>query len=192
MILLRLLLAFALMGFAGLGIVAWLHPRRALCWSEIAGQSVFFGSAAISLLLAALSPWCGGALLVGGVGAIAVASGGLGLRRVGLGREPLPRGLAIAVAVATLLVCWQALAQPLAGDGLFNFEIRAQLGWQQGGRMPFSFFGDPSRAWMHSSYPLFISFDQLWLYLCMGERSHRVDLAEPCKWMVACQFTQRR
>jgi hypothetical protein len=63
---------------------------------------------------------------------------------------------------------WQAGIHPLAADGLFNFELRAQLAALHGGQIPDAFYSDPSRTWTHPGYPLFLPLNEAWIYLCIG------------------------
>jgi len=168
-----LLFLFAELGVwaAGLGVAALLLPARPVSRVEWMGLALVLGSGGISLALFALS-WAvqGGAL----VAVVAVASGALGMFGIARWRKvrpvALPGGAWFAAVLAALLlvVGWQAGNHPLAADGLFNFEIRAQLAALHGGRVPPAFFSDPARVWMHPNYPLFLPLNQAWIYLCLG------------------------
>jgi hypothetical protein len=170
-----LLFALGVLTLAGLGMFSWLRPRRPADALEVVGASVLFGSVFVSLGLFALGPIFHGVSLVGVMTALALMAGGHGIWR--LRKAPWQsvsgaRLFAGLLSVTLLFVAWQAFVQPLSGDGIFNFEVRARLALQYGGSIPREFFSDASRAWMHQSYPLFVSLNELWLYLCLGE-SHQ-------------------
>jgi len=168
-----LLFLFAELGAwaAGLGVAALLLPARPVSRIEWTGLALLLGSGVISFALFTLG-WVlqGGAL----VALVVLVSGALGVVGIARWRKTAPIALQgggwfIAALVAVLfLVGWQAGNHPLSADGLFNFEIRAQLAALHGGRVPTAFFSDPARAWMHPNYPLFLPLNEAWIYLCLG------------------------
>jgi hypothetical protein len=156
---------------AGLGVAAFLLPSRPVSRIEWTGLALLVGSGVVSLTLFTVG-WVlqGGALVT----VVAVASGALGAAGIFRWRKagPVPlrggRWFLAGLIVMLILIGWQAGNHPLTADGLFNFEIRAQLAALHGGRIPAGFFSDPSRAWMHPNYPLFLPLNQAWIYLCLG------------------------
>jgi len=165
------LLAELAVGLAGLGLAGCLRPPRAVSRIEIFGLSLLLGSGVISVILFVAGQWLRGPALIAVTALIALTLGLAGWRRL---RDAewtcLPgwRVFLAAMAPPLILIGWQAANHPLTADGLFNFEIRAQIAATHGGHLPASFFSDPSRMWMHQSYPLFLPLNQTWLYLVLG------------------------
>jgi hypothetical protein len=168
-----LLAALLISSIGGLGVFALVRPRRATDVFEAAGISVLFGSALTSVLLFAVAELCTGAALLAVVSVFLLIGGGaamLPFLRQAEWHAPRGRGLFVGLLFAgAAFVAWQAWAQPLGGDGLFNFESRARLAWERGGRVPHEFFSDDTRGWFHPGNPLFLSMNQLWVYLWLGE-----------------------
>jgi hypothetical protein len=156
---------------AGLGVAGLLLPARPVSRIEWTGLALLLGSGITSLALFALS-WAlqGGALMA----LVILMSGALGFAGIARWRRAGPIALpgggwfVAALVLILFLLGWQAGNHPLSADGLFNFEIRARLAAVQGGRVPTAFFSDPSRAWMHPNYPLFLPLNEAWVYLCLG------------------------
>lgn len=151
----------------GLGLSSWLRPGRSVCRLEVFGLSVLLGSLFISLFVFAAGYLVSGAAVGIAVWAVSLALGVLGLLRWrARGVQPSPHGLVAAILGVGALVAWQAMLLPIGGDGLFNFEVRAQLAYLNGGRIPPEFFSDVSRVWMHPEYPLFVPMSELAHYAC--------------------------
>jgi hypothetical protein len=156
---------------AGFGLAVLLKPDRAVSRLEFAGVALLLGSGAISILLFVLGCFLPGAALVPSMALISLALGFWGAARARGARSavlPGSRYFLLALLALLFVVGWQAGNHPLTADGLFNFEIRAQLAALHGGQVPRSFFADPSRTWMHPGYPLFLPMNQAWIYLCLG------------------------
>jgi hypothetical protein len=167
-----LIFALGILAIGGLGLFSRLLPKRPIDAFEAAGASLLLGSLYISGALFALGPMLQRQALVWAVATMTVVFGVCSVSRLRKAQwEWLPGGreFLILLLVAMLVVVWQAFARPLGGDGVFNFEVRARLGWENGGSIPKEFYSDPSRASMHASYPLFVPLNQLWIYLCLGE-----------------------
>jgi hypothetical protein len=168
--LLIFVLAECAMIAAGFGLAALLRPRRTVTPIEFAGLVLILGSGAISVLLFGLGLFLRGVGLVTATVLISLALGVCGAVRARANPlGALSDSLRFFTALLPLLIVvgWQAANHPLTSDGL-NFEVRAQLAALHGGHIPDTFFSDPSRGWMHPSYPLFLPMNQAWIYLCAG------------------------
>ncbi len=152
---------------AGFGLSSWVRPARAACWLEVFGLSVLLGSLFCSVFAFAAGYLMSGALVGVAVWVVCMGLGIAGVLRWRLrGIQASPTGLTIAIAVAGIYVAWQAMLLPMGGDGLFNFEVRAQLAAMHGGHIPNAFFSDVSRVWMHPEYPLFVPMSEFAHYAC--------------------------
>ncbi len=170
-------LSLFLVAGAGLTLLA-ARGRKSLNLWEASALSFFLGTGVISLLL-----WICGAFLAGpalqyfiALAAVGLGAWGvIGARRNGLKvRVPLPRdlldwALAGAVALEFGLLCHASFSSTLGWDGLLNWEVKARYAFLHGGVLPPAFWSDTSRDFTHQSYPLWIPFSELWLYLWMGE-----------------------
>jgi len=171
-LLLRGLFAELCVVLAGFGVALSLQSisRRPVQRIELAGLSLLLGQAVISLVLFAAGGVWSDTMLIGAVALFSGVLGALGFvlcRRLVFahGRDGWFWLLLVALLAA---IGWQTGIRSLSADGLFNFEIRAQLAALNGGHIPTSFFSDPSRVWAHPRYPLFLPLNQTWLYLCLG------------------------
>lgn len=167
-----LLAALLVTAFGGMGAFALVRPRRATDVFEAVGVSLLFGSALTSVLLFAVAEVCAGVALVAAVSAILLTLGLVTIPRLRRVEWSAPRNgklFAWLLLAGAVFVAWQAWALPLGGDGIFNFECRARFALENGGRIPHEFFSDPSRTWMHPGNPLFVSMNELWIYLWLGE-----------------------
>lgn len=167
-----LLAALLVTAIGGMGAFALVRPRRATDVFEAVGASLLFGSALTSVLLFAVAEMCAGVALIAAVSALLLALGIATLPRLRRAEWSTPREgkfFAWLLLAGAVLVAWQAWVLPLGGDGIFNFECRARFALENGGRIPHAFFSDPSRTWMHPGNPLFVSMNELWIYLWLGE-----------------------
>lgn len=167
-----LFFALGILAIGGLGMFAWLRPKRDIDAFEVTGASLLLGSLFVSVSLFALAPVLRGQSLVATVAGLALIlgiSGVFRLRKAEWTALPGTRVFLMALLPAVLIVGWQAFARPLGGDGLFNFEFRGRVAWEAGGGVPVEFFADRSRLFLHPDYPLFVPLNQLWIYLCAGE-----------------------
>lgn len=87
----------------------------------------------------------------------------------------LEAGLSFLLAAEFALLLLASLHTPLGWDGLFNFELKARLIFENtpSGRFPIAYLSDASRAWSHPQYPLMVPFAEFWIYSWLG----RVDQA---------------
>jgi hypothetical protein len=70
--------------------------------------------------------------------------------------------------IQTSFVVWLSLRNTFGWDGLFNWESKAHLACINSGVIPLQYFSDPSRAWSHPEYPLFLPLTQSWFYSWLG------------------------
>jgi hypothetical protein len=89
------------------------------------------------------------------------------------GKAPLDVMLSVVLAVEFLALLLASLRTPLGWDGLFNFELKARLIFENdpSGTFPWAYLSDASRAWSHPQYPLMVPFAEFWIYSWLG----RVD-----------------
>ncbi|MEP6809984.1 MAG: hypothetical protein ABI992_07055 [Chthoniobacterales bacterium] len=179
LLLLGLLAGLCTLLLAGGGITLLAFQGKArLNFLEVVALSWLFGTGAVSFLL-----WVGGAVFSGAslqftVTAIALALGLFGFvraRKAGQ-RMVFPRPqtwveglLAAALVLECGLLIYVSFSRGLGWDGLLNWEVKARYAFLNGGVMPAAYWSDVSRDFTHQSYPLWIPFTELWLYLWMGE-----------------------
>jgi len=168
------LLAFVLaeicVCLAGFGTAALLAPARPVSRTEIAGLSLILGPCVVSLALFVFGRFWRDSILMGVIAFLGLALGVLGVLRWRRAEFLPVRDARCWFAFIPMLAAigWQAGIHPLAADGLFNFELRAQLAALHGGQIPDAFYSDPSRTWTHPGYPLFLPLNEAWIYLCIG------------------------
>jgi len=174
--LLLLTVALLFLLSAGLGVSLFLLPNRQPGPAELLGASVLLGAAAVSFLLFGLGFLLSGASLRRVVAGICLAMGMAGIWRRGAPVEwrkywPLNFSDRLLIALNIFLVCavfWISSVRVLGWDGLFNFEIKARLAFQNGGSLPLELLSDPSRSWTLQSYPLLLPMTENWFYLWLG------------------------
>lgn len=160
---------------AGLGLSLLALPDRRKNGVELFASSVLLGSAFVSTSLFLLGFLISGAPLRWSVAALCLTVGAIGIGRKGLpklrwgwpGTSSGKWYLMIGGVQLTALV-WLNAQRVLGWDGLFNFEAKARLIFQNGGSVPMHLFFDPSRSWMLQSYPLLLPLTESWLYLWLG------------------------
>lgn len=163
------LCALLVMMCGGVGFASALLGRMRVSAMEFAGCAVMFGSLWISAGMFGLGAVLHGSALVEVLSALSIVVGVMGFFPVrAVGFVPLGRWLTVAVGVATGIVLAYALVLPLNQDGVFNFEFSARIAAANGGSVPQSFGVDPSRVWMHATYPPLVSLCEAWVYLWMG------------------------
>lgn len=179
---LLLTIALLLLLLAGLGLSLLLLPKRQTGAAELFALSFLFGSAIISLSSLLLGFLVSGLWLRGSVALLCVAIGLLGIRQRSLKLQSgnfdgSTKWLLALAAVQIAAVAWLSSVRVLGWDGLFNFEIKARLAFQNGGVLPLEFFSDPSRSWTLQSYPLLLPLTESWMYLWLGRADqHLVKL----------------
>ncbi len=177
--LLGLIAGLSLFLVAGAGVTLLANRGgRSLGLLEIGALSFFLGTGLISLLLWIFGAFLSGAALKYSVTAVAVALGILGVvsarrehwrLRFSSPRNAVEWMIAGAVTVEILLAFHAAFSSALGWDGLLNWEVKARYAFFNHGVLPATFWSDETRAFMHQSYPLWVPFSELWLYLWMGE-----------------------
>ena len=174
--------ALAVIVAFGDAVLRAVSPRMRLWWFERLSFSFVLGFGAAFLCWMVFTPayslvepwWL--------VGTIAVAAWIVMSRRRVRPSRPNERpssssllwtaaGCLLAIQCAALLVT--SLHTPLGWDGLFNFELKARLAFEQQprGQIPIAYFADASRTWSHPRYPLLVPFAEFWVYSWLG----RVD-----------------
>ncbi len=178
---LQIIAAMLALMVAGLGLGLLALPDRRRNGAELFAASVLFGSTFVSVALFLLGLLISGALLRWSVTALCVSVGTIGIWRRGL---PKPRAflpvtnsgkcfLIIGIVQLTAIV-WLNAQRVLGWDGLFNFEAKARLIFQNGGSVPLDWFSDPSRTWMLQGYPLLLPLTESWLYLWLGREDQQL------------------
>lgn len=171
------LLAMLWLMWGGLGVV-WLTaaPDRKQNLFEDFSLAFLFGSAVISISLFILGWLLSGLMLRMSVCAICLLLGTAGFsrwRRSGALIRPLSVGVSDSLFALVLLVqigfvCWLSARSALLWDGLFNWEIKAQLAWQNGGRLPLEYFSSSFLKWSHPEYPLLLPLTEAWIFGWLG------------------------
>jgi hypothetical protein len=161
----------------GLTLALWRRPGPILA-AELFGLSWLFGAGFISLLLALAGTALGGGALISVVAIACLALGGYGARRwrqgvrieTGLaGALAWEKWLAVLALLPIVYFGWAAFRDAMLWDGLFIWEAKARHAFLAGGFLPASSFQDASRLRYHPSYPLYVPFTELWVYLCAGD-----------------------
>ncbi len=184
-----LVVAVALGILVGLGhaVLALVVRTTRLYWFERWSLAFLLGTCAASLAWCVLSPLYGliapiwvvsafaGVAMLAGARVARAASGASGEGGARGQTGALEIALCALLALECAAVLLTALHAPLGWDGLFNFEIKARLAFENipTGRLPVGYFSDTSRTWTHPRYPLLVPFAELWIYEWLG----RVDQA---------------
>src|SRR6476646_300385 len=172
---LALLGAYGTLFVGGYGLLALLVRQKIqFSLTEQIAFSWLLGTGAISLLLWIFGLFVHGMLLPGLVSIICLSLGLVGWRQMvprPLRRTPNPfeifLGTTIVIEIA--IVFYLSFVHTLGWDGLLNWEIKARYAFANGGVLPAAYFSDTGRAFSHPEYPLAIPFNELWLYLWLGE-----------------------
>jgi hypothetical protein len=167
--------AFGTLFAAGYGLLALLVRRSVrLSLTEQIAFSWLFGTGAVSLLLWVFGFLAAGLLLQGLVSVVCISLGMVGWKL----KTPLhicskPRWfevvLTAVITVEIAIVFYLSFVHTLGWDGLLNWEIKARYAFANGGVLPAAYFSDTGRAFSHPEYPLAVPFNELWLYLWLGE-----------------------
>jgi hypothetical protein len=166
---------------AGFGVRLLILPYRRNNGTEMFASSVLLGSTFVSGSLFLLGFLISGAPLRWSVTLLCLAVGTIGVCRTAL---PTLRAfwpvtnsekcfLTISIVQIVALV-WLNAQRVLGWDGLFNFEAKARLIFQNGGSVPMDWFSDPSRTWMMQGYPLMLPLTESWLYLWLGREDQQL------------------
>jgi hypothetical protein len=158
-------------------MVLLFQPKRSQCspWS-LAGAAMVLGTGFVALLSFCLGLLVQGPLLRWAVTAACVALPLLAYWRAWKThiRDLLPRPavadiwLAAAAWCQVCVVCWLALYRyPLGWDGLFVWEVKAQIAFRNGGALPMGYWTSNYEL-SHSAYPVFLPMFQVWIYEWVG------------------------
>ena len=171
-------LALLLWLCAGCGAVLLIAPRgRAMSLIEVLSLAVLLGAATISFALFCLGFGLSGLALRSAVTVLCLVLGGAGWarQRRSLIKIAWPSRPSITdcfflsvLVIQTSFVVWLSLRNTFGWDGLFNWESKAHLACINSGVIPLQYFSDPSRAWSHPEYPLFLPLTQSWFYSWLG------------------------
>ncbi|MBL8188611.1 MAG: hypothetical protein JNK38_11420 [Acidobacteria bacterium] len=166
---------------AGLGLGLLALPDRRKNALELFASSVLFGSAFVSVSLFLQGLLISGALLRWSVAALCLTVGAIGIWRKGLPKmrwgwpaTNSGKWVLLIGGVQLVALVWLNAQRVLGWDGLFNFEAKARLIFQNGGSVPMHLFFDPSRSWMLQSYPLLLPLTESWLYLWLGREDQQL------------------
>jgi hypothetical protein len=172
--------ALVLLFAAGVSLQSWLLPRAETYWFEYWSLAFLLGTAAMCGLWMLLSPLytaINPAPLLTLAAALLLAASRSRLRLV------FPRRvsswaavdvlLALILCVELAMIVAASLHSPLGWDGVFNFEMKARLIYENDpiGQLPSAYLSDTSRTWSHPQYPLMLPFAEFWVYSWLG----RVD-----------------
>jgi hypothetical protein len=185
----RVALALAFLLGPGHALVALLVRRTELFWFERWSLAFLIGTAAMSgawLIFGGFYDVIRPAWLLSGLSLVFTLAVWSRIHRHGdprtLGPEPntgtlapLDVALSVALAAQCVVLLLIAMRTPLGWDGLFNFELKARLIFENdpSGRLPLSYLSDASRVWSHPQYPLMVPFAEFWIYTWLG----RIDQA---------------
>ena len=165
---------------AGTGLTLALWRRSGLILgAELFGYSWLLGAGLVSLLVALAGTVLSGTALLGVVTAATIPSGIYGIRlwrakavRIELGWAGAPgweKWLCALALVPIGYLGWAVFRDAIMWDGLFIWEAKARHAFLSGGSLPASYFSDASRVRYHPSYPLYLPFTELWVYLWTGD-----------------------
>jgi hypothetical protein len=172
-------LAMATIWLAGAGcVLALWRGSQAILGAELFGLGWLLGAGLISVALTLAGTVFSGAALIGAVASIAIIFAALGVKRLrdGVrvstgfhGAAPWEKWLSLIALLPILYMAAVTFRDAINWDGLFNWESKARHAFLSGGVLPASYFSDESRLRNHLSYPLYLPFTELWIYLCIGD-----------------------
>lgn len=162
----------------GLTLALWRRSGTILA-AELFGYSWLLGAGLVSLLLALAGTVLSGTALLAVVTVAMVPLGiyGIGLFRTkavriesGWAEAPVWEMWLGALALVPIgYMSWAVFRDAIMWDGLFIWEAKARHAFLSGGSLPASYFSDASRVQYHPSYPLYLPFTELWVYLWTGD-----------------------
>ncbi|MEP7273518.1 MAG: hypothetical protein ABI882_18620 [Acidobacteriota bacterium] len=162
---------------AGAGAALLLLPRgQTVSLIEVVSLSVLLGSGIVSLSSFFAGFFLSGWSIRGFVGALSISLAAIGWssrRRLifAFGKEQdwASRILAVIIALQFVIVIWASLRLALGYDGLFIWESKAHLIFQESGSMPSAFLSGSPQQFPQPDYPLLLPLTESWLYGWMGE-----------------------
>ncbi len=168
--------ALAVAAWAGLGVVLLLADpvpgRDPIGRVELLCLTVLYGLGVMTLLSFAVgaltdvntrAPVTAMCALIGAAGVWRrreLLRASVRLRPIGLGAL----ATVLAIGATSAVVWWFARHQPLGWDGAVIWEFKAQMAFDNGGRIPPEYYRDPTRLWSHPSYPPFMPLTEAWVY----------------------------
>jgi hypothetical protein len=174
-ILLAVLTVFA----AGAGLTLALWPRSSPIFAaEFFGLAWLLGAGVVSTLLALGGIVLSGGALFASVAASTLLLGMLAVKRLrdgvrietGLGHAPTwEKWLSVLALAPIFYMAWIAFRDAIIWDGLLIWESKARHAFLAGGSLPAAYFSDATRVRFHPSYPLYLPFTELWVYLWVGD-----------------------
>ena len=191
-------LALAVAAWAGLGVALLLADpvpsRDPVGRVEFLCLAVLYGLGVMTLLSFAVSvltdlntrvPVTVACALIGTVGAWRRRD----LVRALVFSAPLGVGAlatTLAIGATSAVVWWFARSQPLGWDGTVIWEFKAQMAFDNGGRIPPEYYRDPTRLWSHPSYPPFMPLTEAWVYgWWRGPHQQHIKVLFPVFFVVA-------
>jgi hypothetical protein len=174
-----ILLAVLTVCAAGSGVTLALWRRSApILAAEFFGLSWLLGAGVVSALLALVGIGLSGSALFSVVAVSTLLLGLLGVKRwregvrVELGFANAPKWekcLSLVVLLPVLYIGAVTFRDAMNWDGLLIWESKARQAFLAGGSLPAEFFSDATRVRYHPSYPLYLPFTELWVYLWVGD-----------------------
>jgi hypothetical protein len=176
---LAVLLAILTIFAAGCGVTLalWRKPQPILV-AEFFGLAWLLGAAVVSASLALGGIFLSGPALFGVVATITILLGILGVKRardgvvIASGLSAAPRWEKWFGLLALLPVLYfgaLTFRDSLIWDGFVIWEAKARHAFLAGGSLPAAYFSDATRVNYHPSYPLYLPFTELWVYLWVGD-----------------------
>ncbi len=171
-------IALLLLLLAGSGCLLLLaEAQKKIDALEFVALAFLFGCAAISLGSFLLGWLMAGILLRGAVTLVSLAIFAAGFwraRRAQISIDGwLPRTLSnyflLAIILApTAFLLWFSAHTGIGWDGLFHWEVKARLAFDNGGVLPLSYLTETALWSSHRGYPLLLPLSQAWFYGWMG------------------------
>ncbi len=179
MTVLALILAISLIFAAGFGLalILW-RGQQPILGAEVFGLSWLLGAAFVSATLAIGGIALNGSALLAltTMGCLALLVQGIYKIRKGAridtgftGSMRWERWTCLLVLLPIITFVVKAHGTTIAWDGLLIWEFKARSAFLSGGSLPASYFSDLSRIQFHPTYPLYLPFTELWVYLWIGD-----------------------
>ncbi len=162
---------------SGLTLALWRRSGPLLA-AEFFGLAWLLGAGVISALLALLGIALSGGVLFAAVAAGALLLGLFGVQRwragvrieTGLAGAPAwEKWLSVVALLPVLYMGAVTFRDAMNWDGLLIWESKARHAFLAGGSLPAAYFSDATRVRFHPSYPLYLPYTELWVYLWVGD-----------------------
>ncbi len=173
-------LAILTVFFAGAGLTLALWRRSgSILAAELFGFSWLLGAGLVSGLLALggivlpggalLAVVTGVTLVIGYYGARTLRAGTVRIETGWVGAPVWEKWLQLLVVIPIGYMGWAIFRDAVMWDGLLVWEAKARHAFLAGGSLPAAYFSDVTRMRFHPSYPLYLPFTELWVYLWTGD-----------------------